>query len=86
MTGMLIGSVGMLLLTRTMDQERTGCMQRPLGILLIFSAILDMLGIGVYLIRHEGEVTLEDYHQAFSLLLILGISIGSLGLWFALDF
>jgi len=76
--GMLIGFVGVLLLTRAIGPEAYGLYAACLGV-YAYLFNFGQSGIGVYLIRREGEVTPEDYHQAFSLLLLLGIGIGILG-------
>lgn len=39
----------------------------------LYIAVIFSLGIDVYLVRKEGEVETNEYHQAFTLLLILGI-------------
>jgi PST family polysaccharide transporter len=75
---MLIGFVGVLLLTRTIGPEAYGLYAACLGV-YTYLFNLGQWGIGVYLIRREGEVTPEDYHQAFSLLILLGIGVGILG-------
>jgi O-antigen/teichoic acid export membrane protein len=76
--GMLISSVGIVLLTRTLGPEAYGLYAACLGV-YTYLFNLGQLGIGVYLIRREGEVTPGDYHQAFSLLMLLGIGLGILG-------
>ena len=77
--GMFVGFVGVLLLTRTIGPGTYGLYAAALSVYTyLFS--LSQLGIGVYLIRHEGEIVPEEYHQAFSLLLLLGIGAGMLGL------
>jgi len=76
---MLISFGGVLLLTRAIGPGAYGLYAAVLG---VYTYLLNFgqLGIGVYLIRREGDVTSEDYHQAFSLLLLLGISIEVLGI------
>jgi len=76
--GLFIGLTGVILLTRAIGPEAYGLYAASLGIYTYLFG-LGQLGIGVYLIRREGEVTLEDYHQAFSLLVLLGAGTGILG-------
>ncbi len=71
--GMILTVVGVILLTRTIGPESYGLYAGSLGI-YTFLWILLQWGIGVYLIRREGELQDEDYHQAFSLLLLLGVA------------
>jgi len=76
--GVVLGFAGAILLTRAIGPGAYGLYAASLGTYTyLFS--LSQWGIGVYLIRREGEVLPEDYHQAFSLLLLLGIVAGILG-------
>ena len=77
--GMLVSFGGTLVLTRTIGPGAYGLYAVALGIYAyLFS--LSQWGIGVYLVRREGELVLKDYHQAFSLLLLLGIGTTVLAL------
>ena len=73
--GLAISTVGIILLTRTIGPSAYGVYGAVLGI-YSFLLILCSWGVEVYLIRHEGEPQLQDYHQASSLLLLLG-SVGA---------
>ena len=46
----------------------------------LYLALVFALGIDVYLVRKEGETDANDYHQAFTLLLLLGIAGAGTGL------
>lgn len=70
---MVIGAVGVLLLTRTIGPGAYGLYGAALGIYLYLHA-LSQWGVEVYLIRSEKELQPEDYHQAFSLLALLGLA------------
>lgn len=72
--GMVIGLGGVLLLTRAIGPGNYGLYAAVLGI-YTYCYKLTQWGIGVYLIRHEGEESDRDYNQAFSLLLVLGILV-----------
>jgi O-antigen/teichoic acid export membrane protein len=69
----VIGSLGIILLTRTIGPGAYGLYGGALGI-YTYLLNLSQLGIPVYLIRREGELQTQDYHQAFSLLLLLGLT------------
>lgn len=71
--GMLIGLIGVVLLTRSIGPGAYGIYAGALGV-YTFLYILSKWGTEVYLIRYEGEIQAQDYHQAFSLLLILGLA------------
>src|SRR5918997_6976997 len=73
--GMAISTGGIILLTRTIGPGAYGLYGAAFGI-NTFLLILCTWGVEVYLIRREGEPQLQDYHQAFSLLLLLG-SVGA---------
>lgn len=80
--GMIIGLGGVLLLTRTIGPEKYGLYTAAFGIFWYLQTICQ-LGIEVYLVRREEEEELKAYHQAFTLLLLLGIGgvlLGLLGL------
>jgi O-antigen/teichoic acid export membrane protein len=75
--GAVMSAVGIVLLTRAIGPGAYGVYAAAFGI-YIYLVSLSRWGIDVYLIRHEGEPQLQDYHQAFSLLLLLGfIGTGS---------
>ncbi len=75
--GMLISIGNVLLVTRSIGPTQYGLFATAFG-LSQFIQTFGHLGIGVYLIRQEGEQTPKDYHQAFTLLLILGAVFGSI--------
>jgi O-antigen/teichoic acid export membrane protein len=70
--GMVIGLGGVLLLTRTIGPEKYGLYTAAFGIFWYLQTICQ-LGIEVYLVRKEGEEDAKSYHQAFTLLLLLGL-------------
>ena len=70
--GMVLTVVGVILLTRAIGPEAYGLYAGPLGV-YTFLWILLQWGIQVYLIRSEGELQDQDYHQGFTLLLLLGL-------------
>lgn len=71
--GIAIGVVGMILLTRAIGPGAYGLYAAAFGI-YIYLVIVGQWGIDVYLIRREEEPQSQDYHQAFSLLLLLGLA------------
>ncbi|MGG6265644.1 oligosaccharide flippase family protein [Leptolyngbya sp. AN03gr2] len=75
--GMLISIGNVLLVTRTIGPTQYGLFATAFG-LSQFLQTFGHLGVGVYLIRQEGEQSPRDYHQAFTLLLILGLVFGSI--------
>lgn len=75
--GMLISIGNVLLVTRSIGPTQYGLFATAFG-LSQFIQTFGHLGVGVYLIRQEGEQTPKDYHQAFTLLLILGTIFGSI--------
>jgi len=78
--GMVIGFGGLLVLTRTIGAENYGLYAAALGIYK-YSYDFTQLGIGVYLIRGQNnEQRHEDCHQAFTLLLVFGISVNLVAL------
>jgi O-antigen/teichoic acid export membrane protein len=70
--GILISILGLILLTRALGPGAYGIWVAAIGVYNYFSA-LSGWGVNVYLIRREGEPSAEDYHQAFSVLLLLGL-------------
>jgi PST family polysaccharide transporter len=70
--GIIVSAVGLVLLTRTIGPEAYGLFAAALGI-HSYLASLSSWGVNIFLIRHEGEPQPQDYHQAFSLLLLLGL-------------
>jgi O-antigen/teichoic acid export membrane protein len=75
--GVVLSVVGVVLITRLIGPEAYGLYAGPLGI-YTFLLILSQWGVDVYLIRHEGELQDQDYHQAFTLLLLLGLATTAL--------
>jgi len=71
--GIAISSVGLILLTRAIGPGAYGIYAAAIGI-YTYLLNLSQWGINVYLIRREEEPSPEDYHQAFSLLLVLGLA------------
>ena len=71
--GIIIGVVGVILLTRAIGPGAYGLYAAAYGIYTyLFS--LSKWGLDTYLIRKEEEPSLQDYHQAFSLFLLLGLA------------
>lgn len=70
--GLLVNLGGVLLLTRIIGPEKYGLYAAALSVFTYFQ-IVSQLGIEVYLVRREGEEQLTTYHQAFTLLLLLGL-------------
>jgi O-antigen/teichoic acid export membrane protein len=70
--GMAIGLGGVLLLTRLIGPEQYGLYAGTFGICWYIQTIFQM-GIGVYLVRQEGEESELAYHQAITLLLLLSL-------------
>lgn len=70
--GMAISLGGVLVLTRTIGPEQYGLYAAAFS-MFGYLQILSQLGVAVYLVRREGEESLEVYHQAFTLLLLLGL-------------
>lgn len=69
--GMFISIGNVLLVTRSIGPGQYGIYTAAFGISQILYTF-GHLGIGIYLIRQEGEQSRQDYNQAFSLLLVLG--------------
>jgi O-antigen/teichoic acid export membrane protein len=69
--GMLISIGNVLLVTRAIGPSQYGIYATAYGLSQVLHTF-GHLGIGIYLIRQEGEQTRKDYDQAFSLLLVLG--------------
>lgn len=66
--GMALSLVAVLLVPRTIGPGPYGTYAAAMG-MATFAYNLAQVGIGVYLIRREGEAEVGDYHQAFTLLL-----------------
>lgn len=77
--GVLVSAVGVLLLTRAIGPGNYGLWAAALGIYYYLFNV-SRLGIEVYLIRSEEEPRSQDYHQAFTLLLLLGLTGTGLGI------
>lgn len=71
--GMVLSVVGVVLLTRAIGPEGYGLYAGPLSMFMFLFLVLQW-GISVYLVRHEGDLQDSDYHQASSLLLLLGVT------------
>lgn len=70
--GIIISAVGLVLLTRAIGPGAYGLYAAAVGILAYLSALCKW-GIDVYLIRRKEEPQPQDYHQAFTLLLLLSL-------------
>ncbi len=90
--GVLLSLVGMALLFRAITPAEYGLYATVLG-LYTYLYGLSQLGIGVYLVRREGDVDMLDFQQAIGLLSIVGAVVGlfaiafipSLEKWLALE-
>ncbi len=69
--GVVVNFGGILLLTREIGPAGYGLYAAALGI-LNFLLLVCLWGVNVYLVRREGEDDDEDYHQAFTFLLLAG--------------
>jgi O-antigen/teichoic acid export membrane protein len=69
--GILISTIGLVLLVRALGPKSYGIWLAAIGVYTYLSD-LSGWGVNVYLIRRQGEPPAEDYHQAFSVLLLLG--------------
>ena len=67
--GITINGVGIILLTRAIGPEAYGVYAAAFGI-YTYLLIVCQLGTEVYLIRRKEEPQPQDYHQAFTLLLL----------------
>lgn len=79
--GMVVSVGGVLLLTRAIGPQQYGLYAAAFS-MYMYLQNLSQLGVSVYLVRREGEESLEVYHQAFTLLLLLGLGgmlVGLLG-------
>lgn len=65
---------GIILLTRAIGPAEYGLYAIGLG-LFMFLLNVSQWGTSVYLVRREGEDLEEIYHQAFTLLLLLGVAV-----------
>jgi len=76
MISMVIGFAGMLILTRQLGPGpfglSTGSMQ-----LYNYLSLLGQCGLATYLVRSQSENIDNESHQAFSLLLVLGLTLGT---------
>lgn len=70
--GMILSLLSIFLVTRIIGAESYGIYAISIGI-VSFSFQIMQLGIGVYLLRGEDNKIEEDYHQSFSILLIISI-------------
>ncbi len=74
-----VGGAGMVLLTRLIGPANYGLYAAVLGVFTFLHTIAQW-GVGTYLIRHEEEPKAALYHQASTLLLVLGLLFGALGI------
>ncbi|GAA6743876.1 oligosaccharide flippase family protein [Thermus antranikianii] len=90
--GILLSFVGIALLLRAIGPREYGLYAAVLG-LYTYLLNLGQLGIGVYLVRRKGKTHVQDFQQAISLLLVLGVgtallavaSLPLLGRWLAIE-
>ena len=72
-----IAAIGVILLTRAIGPGAYGVFAAAAGVYAYLS-ILSQWGVEVYLIRREEEPQPQDYHQAFSLLLLISLTVAGL--------
>lgn len=72
LAGMIIGLGGMLVLTRTIGPGAFG-VYTAAAVTYAYLTLVSQWGIGIYLIRKTEEIEPDEYHQAFTLLLLLGV-------------
>lgn len=77
--GVALAAGGVLLVTRAIGPGNYGLWGAAFGI-FAYVSFVSRLGIEVYLIRSEEDPPPQDYHQAFTLLLMLGLAGAGLGL------
>lgn len=75
----IVNVVGMLLLTREIGPGPYGIYMACFDLLGYFGDVMTF-GVNVYLIRKDGDIPEEDYHQAFTLILLLSIAGVGIGL------
>jgi O-antigen/teichoic acid export membrane protein len=68
----VIGFLSVILVTRTIGPAAYGLYAAVYGMFFYLSQVTQM-GLNIYLVRKEGEVQDEVYHQAFSLLLLTSL-------------
>jgi len=68
----VIGFLSVILVTRTIGPAAYGLYAAVYGMFFYLSQVAQM-GLNIYLVRKEGEVQDEVYHQAFSLLVLTGL-------------
>lgn len=75
----IVNVVGMLLLTREIGPGPYGIYIACYDLVGYFGDMMTF-GVNIYLIRKEGDIPEEDYHQAFTLLLLLSTASVGIGL------
>ncbi|MTI85395.1 MAG: polysaccharide biosynthesis protein [Firmicutes bacterium] len=69
--GLIVGFIGVLLITRAIGPGNYGIYTTAYGI-VVYLSNLASLGAHVYLIRRESEPDINVYHQAFTLMFLTG--------------
>jgi O-antigen/teichoic acid export membrane protein len=77
--GMLISIGAVLLVTRTIGPAQYGIFTAAYSVCAFLQGI-GHLGIGLYLVRQEGEQVEKDYHQAFTLMGLIGGAVVAIAL------
>jgi O-antigen/teichoic acid export membrane protein len=77
--GVMITTVGAILLARALGPSAYGIYAAVFGI-YVYLFYLSQWGLNIYLIRHQAEPQRQDYDQAFSLLLVLGLTYAALAI------
>ena len=72
--GTLLGLAGVLLVTRVIGPAKYGVYAAAIGIVMFLGAMATW-GLDVFLLRKPSEPTKEEFNQAFTLLVGLGISL-----------
>jgi PST family polysaccharide transporter len=76
--GIALSFVNLLVLTRLIGPANYGVFAGSLGI-FAFALTASQLGLNVYLIRRAEEPPADEYHQAFTLYLAIGVAIALAG-------
>src|SRR5215212_5884527 len=71
--GVGVAALGVILLTRAIGPDAYGLYAAAIGIFAYLSA-MSAWGVDVYLIRRATEPSPDDYHRAFSFLLLTGLA------------
>ncbi len=76
--GIAVSTVGIILLTRALGPKEYGIWSAAFAVYFYLSTFFQG-GVKTYLVRHQEELLPQDYHQAFSLLLLLSFAGAGVG-------